>query len=254
MLIWDTGEYTVLPYRTSARYPETDESDSPEQSVVEDQRSDSEKLAQAFKQRKIRLRLNGTRLPKGYTIGLRLTQDNFKSTQPKKPSRRRRRPDPEAKKRRRETSSDTDASSSTVAADEVRRLASLAKTESPPKRKTGEDEKAIAVASDDEDEVIRLNNAYTGATNTIGSIHQRRWYLSLDRENSGFFSVSSKKGHKHWERRTNPRGQLEGFERFIVMGRDGERSLITGRLASEVLVDEDVQGYVPRGLWRPITE
>ena len=103
MLIWDTGEYEVLPYRAFTRHPETDESDVSEYDVPDTQRSDSEKLAHAFGQRKIRLRLHGTRLPSGYTISLRLTQDNFKSNQPKKPLRRRRRQNPDLRKQKMET-------------------------------------------------------------------------------------------------------------------------------------------------------
>ena len=38
------------------------------------------------------------------------------------------------------------------------------------------------------------------------------------------------------------------------MGREVERSVVTGRLASEILEDEGVEGYVPRGLWRPVVE
>ncbi len=37
-----------------------------------------------------------------------------------------------------------------------------------------------------ENELIRLTNAYPGTTNTLSSIHQRRWFLSIDRHNSGF--------------------------------------------------------------------
>lgn len=254
MLIWDTGEYEVLPYRAFTKHPETDESDVSEYDVPDAERSDSEKLAYAFSQRKIRLRLNGTRLPMGYTISLRLTQDNFKSSQPKKPLRRRRRQHPTLRKPKVETSSDTDASSSTVVADDVKHLASLVKTESPPKRGPDENEQAMAVASDDESETIRLNNAYTGATNTVGSIHQRRWFLSLDREKCGFVPAGDSKGHRRWVRKRNQDGAMDGFSRFIVMGRDGERSLVTGRLAADVLADEGVEGYVPRGLWHPITE
>ena len=254
MLIWDTGEYEVLPYRALTKNPETDESDVSEHDAPDAERSDSERLAHAFGQRKIRLLLNGSRLPRGYTISLRLTQDNFKSSQPKKPLRRRRRQKPHARKQQVETSSDTDASSSTVVTEDVKHLASLMKIESPPKRRPNEEEKAIAVASDDESETIRLNNAYTGATNTVGSIHQRRWFLSLDREKCGFVATGDGRGHRRWVRKRNADGGLEGFPRFIVMGRDGERSLVTGRLAADVLADEGVEGYVPRGLWHPITE
>lgn len=257
MLIWDTGEYSVLPYRAPNISPRTDDSDSSQPTEENVRLSESEKLAKAFGQRKVRLRLHGTRLPKGYTISLRLTQDNFKDVQPRRPSRRRRRTDPRRQKKQNvETTSDTDGSSSTIAGEGKNHLASLAKTASPPPKKSGDyGDKVIALASEDEDETIRLNNAYTGATNSIGSIHQRRWYLSLDRENSGFVPDGRRQdGPKRWVRRQGGDGEFKGFSKFIVMGRDHERSVVTGRLAKDVLKDEGVEGYVPRGLWRPVTE
>jgi hypothetical protein len=53
-----------------------------------------------------------------------------------------------------------------------------------------------------------------------------------------------------WVRRSND----EGFEPFFVLGADVERSIVTGRLSSDVFADEQVQGYVPRKSWRPIVE
>src|SRR6202000_2900753 len=37
-----------------------------------------------------------------------------------------------------------------------------------------------------EDVMMRRNNAYPGASNTINSVHQRKWFLSLDRAMCGF--------------------------------------------------------------------
>jgi len=113
---------------------------------------------------------------------------------------------------------------------------------------------AAALASDgeaaaDQDEQIRRNNAYPGATNTIGSIHQRQWFLSLDRVSSGFVREAGR-----WVRKTSDDGMLEGFETFFVRGRDVERSVVTGRLAEDVMADEGVKGYMGRKMWRPITE
>jgi hypothetical protein len=105
----------------------------------------------------------------------------------------------------------------------------------------------VANASEDEDEssTIRENNAYTGATNTIGSVHQRHWFISLDKVNSGF----RKKGGE-WV----PDGPGTGFEGFYVRGAEVERSIVTGRLCAEVMEDEGVEGFKGRGKWRPVLE
>ena len=108
-----------------------------------------------------------------------------------------------------------------------------------------------------EDEEVRLTNSYPGATNNIGSIHQRRWYLSMDRYASGFCPLRienrSQGGRRMWTRRKDGESVL-GFEPFYVMGRDLERSVVTGRTADEVMADEGVQGFVGRKGWRPVTE
>lgn len=51
MIIWDTGEYEVLPYQMESSMPETDdsrsvcsESDAP----IQERKSESEKLWEAF--------------------------------------------------------------------------------------------------------------------------------------------------------------------------------------------------------------
>ena len=45
-----------------------------------------------------------------------------------------------------------------------------------------------------------------------------------------------------------------GFEPFYVLGREVERSVISGRVAGEVLGDEGVKGFVGRRGWRGVTE
>lgn len=45
-----------------------------------------------------------------------------------------------------------------------------------------------------------------------------------------------------------------GFEPFYVRGPEVERSVVTGRLAREVLEDEGVEGFVRRRGWRPVLE
>lgn len=116
---------------------------------------------------------------------------------------------------------------------------------------------------DEADHQIRLSNAYPGATNDIGSVHQRRWFITLDRPNSGFrpeptgssggSGSGSGKKKKQWVRRPSADGQrLLGFEPFYVRGPEYERSVVTGRLGREVLHDEGVEGFVPRKGWRPV--
>jgi len=119
------------------------------------------------------------------------------------------------------------------------------KTPNPDKENHSNDDVDVDIA-------IQKNNAYPGSTNTIGSIHQRRWYLSLDRESSGFEPVErvNNRKKKTWVRK----GQEEflGFVPFYVRGPDVERSVVTGRLASDVLSDEGVQGFRRRKGWRPV--
>lgn len=118
-----------------------------------------------------------------------------------------------------------------------------------------EEQAANASEGEDEDETIRLNNAYPGATNTIGSIHQRHWFLTLDRVSSGFVKVGSGPDKGRWVPNTDARkGAAAGFETFFVQGREYERSIVTGRLAQDVMDDEGITMYMGRKMWRPITE
>ncbi|KAL9107926.1 MAG: hypothetical protein Q9227_007248 [Pyrenula ochraceoflavens] len=252
MLIWDTGEYNVLPYYEADTSVESDEDLSPKNIRLSawDGLTETRKLHHAFAQRKIRLRLNGTRLPQGYTVGMRLSKENNKTAQPLPPKNKRRRLDPKLHSKRPkievETSESEDEGKDVYSQQETLRLKSMHRTASPPPN-------AAAAASEDESEAIRKSNAYPGARNDIGSIHQRRWYLSMDRSRSGFL-FSRRNGDVSWIRKRAADGTMEGFEAFNVLGRDVERSVVTGRLAKDVLQDEGVQGYVPRGLWRPVTE
>jgi len=206
-------------------------------------------------QGKIRLRLHGTRLPKNYTISLRLSAKSYGSkTQPKAPARRQsRNASVKVKASEPQTSESEDSYPSLrqTARDTRSELQSLHRTATPP----GQESEPVTAPSDDETEAIRLMNAYTGATNDIGSIHQRTWYITLDRLNSGFVAQTDRKtGRKVWVRKRLANRTLDGFDRFLVLGRDRERSVVTGRLASEVLKDEGVVGYVGRAMWRPVTE
>lgn len=273
MLIWDTGEFEVLPHSEEENGDITagDSEDEPEQGRAKP--NAQERLRAAFQRRKIKLRLHGTKLPSGYTLALRLTQDNYRSEQPKKPSRRGRREAP-GMRRLPDSGGDSQESSTDDRHPPKRGLPSLSRLSSPPASPrtksdaTDEDtqaDAAAAVASDGEDEAIRANNAYTGATNDIGSIHQRKWFLSVDRAKSGFVKRIAKSAsgfvETTWTRRSAEGdlangvvGSATGFDRFVVGGRETERSVVTGRLAGEILADEGVVGFVPRGHWRAITE
>ncbi len=107
-------------------------------------------------------------------------------------------------------------------------------------------EEAAAVASDDdEDAAIRANNAYSGAHNSIGSIHQRNWFLTLDRRNSGFRKARGGPDEGRW---------VGNWSAFFVRGRDHERSIVTGRSADQVMEDANVARFIGRKMWRAILE
>ncbi len=126
-----------------------------------------------------------------------------------------------------------------------------------------------------EDEQIRLTNAYPGAKNTIGSVHQRQWFITLDRVSSGFIrqrtplDAGGGGGGTEWIQKTRSvtsssrqdaadhvysSSRPTGFDPFFVLGPDIERSVVTGRTAGEVMEDEGVNGWVSRKGWRPVLE
>lgn len=234
LLIWDTGEYSILPWKKDATQTDDESTDCSNGQPINAQTSHSEnaKLIEAFQTRHIRLRLHGTRLPKDYTILLRLPLANDCTAQPRAPvSHRRRKPwKPAAPSSAATTSSESDRAA-----------------------EPDDDAAALTAASDSaaEAEEMRRTNAHAGAANTIGSVHQRRWYASLDRRSSGFALEGGS-----WVRRGARSGGDErgGFEPFFVTGVEHERSVVTGRLSAEVLADEGVVGFRPRGRWAPILE
>jgi hypothetical protein len=203
---------------------------------------ENEKLIQAFQSRYIRLRLHGTRLPRGYTVTLRLPRQNDRTKQPRAPAFKCRRTDPaKMALKTRKAPSSTDSGSDADAISPImlspkrqhrrkRHHDDQAQLESNEQKTNDATTAAAASEEENEDATIRANNAYTGATNSIGSIHQRNWYMSLDRANSGFV----KRGGR-W-----------------VRGGGDEDGNGTGRLSGEVLKDEGVEGFVGRGLWRGI--
>ncbi|KAI5268193.1 hypothetical protein E4T47_07815 [Aureobasidium subglaciale] len=231
LLIWDTGEYEVLPYQVAEKGPETDDDASDVEAEVEQdaQKTDSERLFEAFQNRHIKLRLHGAKLPKSYTISMRLPSAN--NVQSKKPKRKRRRRDPLPQAVEEVADSDNDQ----------------VNVQDLEKQST---EQAADDSDDNEDATIRINNAYTGSENTIGSTHQRQWFLTLDKLNSGFIKASSGSERGRWV----SQDEESGWKPFFVQGRDIEQSVITGRTAAQVMQDEGVQGYVDRKTWRPILE
>lgn len=104
---------------------------------------------------------------------------------------------------------------------------------------------AANASEDEEDTAMRMNNAYTGASNTIGSVHQRHWFISLDRPKSGFRKARSGPDSGRW---------VGDWEPFYVRGRDHEHSIVTGRNADDIMADEGVKSFVGRKMWRPIME
>jgi hypothetical protein len=238
LLIWDTGMYEVLPRKKEGRSrkgmpsPQTtdDEGDGSESDneasrnfrETRREKHENEKLIAAFQSRYIRLRLHGTRLPENYTIIMRLPANEII----KRPNARRK---SMQKSRARQVAVNSDSEMEAEAEAQVK--------EEEPEEDLDTDT--------DEDTQTRATNAYPGSTNDIGSIHQRHWFLQLDRQNSGFVLDDSGGGKGKWVRGANN----SGFDPFLVRGRDYERSVVTGRLAREVESDEGVEGFVGRAGW-----
>lgn len=160
---------------------------------------------------------------------------NDQTGQPERPKRKRRRIAPQSASHQAIlTSSDTEK-------EDIHPAAEGREDES-----SGRQDIDVNLASDsDEDALIHESNAYPGATNTIGSIHQRKWFVALDRRNSGF--------RKSWSK--GDRGRWRGsWEPFFVYGRDHERSVVTGRNADNIMEDGHVEKFVGRKQWRAILE
>ncbi|KAK7413240.1 hypothetical protein QQX98_007899 [Neonectria punicea] len=268
LLIWDTGTYTVLP-RKSKHAPSSDPS-SPTSSSPSSLGYDSTNpvhpsnpqtlLHAAFQNRKIRLRLHGARLPDPYVLNLRLTKSEDavgrgRSTQTPRTRRRRRTqggvPEPQP-----ETSDDEDGGNEVT--NDAEDVLSSTQRAGPAEQLSAMERETREI----EDEHVRRTNAYPGAENTIGSVHQRRWYLSLDRRACGFTKRGTK-GHSQWEL-DQGQGIIHDDEEtagvgsdclpfpFYVRGTDHERSVVTGRRGVDILRDEDVRNFVPRKGWIPV--
>lgn len=235
LLVWDTGEYEILDRKMKKAGPETDEEESEQDENGGDGQTttpENEKLIQAFQTKYIRLRLRGHILPDQYTITLRLPSTNSGPyNQPKAPPRKR---------RRKAISTVIPSSPSTTDSEDAITV-------------TGdqEDNSAVADASDDEAEMdnIRSTNAYPGAKNSIGSVHQRHWFVSLDKTNSGLVKGKSGVVEGMWVAAPG-----KSFKPFFIQGAEVEKSIITGRTSEEVMIDEGVEGFVARKRWRPVMD
>ncbi|KAI1815539.1 hypothetical protein GGS20DRAFT_327086 [Poronia punctata] len=250
LIIWDTGTYTILPPPPPLPRKEDSQGEEEEENSP---LTEQEKLHRAFTNRKIRLRLHGSRLPSPYVLNLRLTRQEDAAGRARVPSKRRQR-----RRRRggqgapRVRDLETDDEEEEEEEDIVR---------APAETETGRETETLSAMERElrelEDEKVRQTNAYPGATNSIGSVYQRRWYLSLDREMCGFVK-RRREGRVVWERTGSSNNPQEPGERldypFYVRGVEFERSVVTGRLGSEVLRDEGVVGYIRRKGWQAITK
>jgi hypothetical protein len=234
LMIWDTGTYSILPRKKgkhdmpSPQTTDNDETEDDEATHAESEAADQEcqenlKLIAGFKTRYIRLRLHGTRLPKDYAVILRLPPDEIT----KRPIARR--------NGQRKQSQRNSATRTPITSDDEASLVGTTGHEATADQDLDTDTEA--------DDQTRATNAYPGSSNDVGSIHQRRWFLQLDRKNSGFRFEASGDGRGRW---------TGGFKPFFVRGRGHERSVVTGRLAREVESDEGVEGFVGRGGWTGI--
>ncbi|KAI5865868.1 DNA polymerase ligase-domain-containing protein [Durotheca rogersii] len=230
LLIWDTGTYAVLP---PPRAPSSSSSSSCSSSPAQadaPRPTEQENLARAFRARRIRLQLRGARLPRPYVLSLRLAPGSDAAAPDRGRQRRRRRPG--------------------------------ARPPAPAPAPSTSDSDSGASDGDAE---VRRTNVYPGAANTIGSVHGRRWLLSLDCAGSGF--VRARRGGRAvWERAGDGDGDDGGGNDgegagagrltfpFRLRGVEVERSVVTGRLAADVLRDEGVVGYVGRRGWRPVLD
>ena len=273
LLIYDTGTYTILPRRSKHAVAEDPSSplESQASSSPSSHKSQQQLLHEAFQNRKIRLRLHGAKLPDPYIVNLRVTKKEDIAARAKntsshnlrrKPQRRNKKMAPA--KEQQETTDEEDTDEERLKGDQVEDDAHIIppSQEPPPDKELSAVEKEI---QEIEDTLVRTTNAYPGATNSIGSVHQRKWYLSLDRAACGFVERKRRSSKKRWEySQEEDEGvdndkrpeQLERGERlhwpFYVGGPEYETSIVTGRKSEHVLRDEGVVGFVPRKGWAPV--
>lgn len=252
-MIWDTGTYTILP-RQSKHAPAHDPS-SPQHSPQSPSSSATNQqslLHAAFQNRKIKLQLHGSKLPDPYVIYLRLTKSEdaagrAKSARTDRPRKRRRRGRTTAATAP-ETSSSSAESDEEEQGDADADVVPAGGEQIDTNANVSADDRELRELENDE---IRRTNAYPGAENTIGSIHQRKWYLSLDRPACGFVE-RRRDGRTVWEQPEPSKDAIRLSYPFYVRGRDYERSLLTGRLGQDILSDEGVVDFTPRMGWKPV--
>ncbi|KAL7943260.1 DNA polymerase ligase domain-containing protein [Trichoderma barbatum] len=268
LLIWDTGTYSILPRPSKHQpAPSHDPSSPPASHLSSPSPSPSSPqtaqslLHAAFQNRKIRLRLHGAKLPDPYVINLRLTKSEdaagrSRGLQTRRAAGRRRGRTTRVQPQERETSPSSASSSNNDACDDDNDL-----DKEGPIDKAHTEAPDAASLNEQQDAQVRLTNAYHGASNTIGSIHQRRWYLSLDRRACGF-TEKRRRGRSLWEpppateSPSTADDPLSSQPRlsfpFYVRGPQFEQSVVTGRRGEDVLRDEGVTTFVPRKGWTPV--
>ncbi|KAJ6442908.1 Protein STB2 [Purpureocillium lavendulum] len=291
LLIWDTGTYSVLP-RRSKHAPREDPSlqqHSPERSTSPGATPATQQalLEQAFHNRKIRLRLHGSKLPDPYVLNLRLTKSEdasgrAKSLRTPRSRRRGRTKDTTPQRRQKQQQQQPETSDSEEGNDKDDTAAVEAGPDGgdddahvvPPREEADPAADVSALERELrelEDEQVRRSNAYPGAHNSIGSVHQRKWYLSLDRRACGFIE-RRRDGKTVWQRdeaaSTSDDGEATGkvddaemesecqpgrlsFP-FYVRGPEYERSVVTGRRGEDILRDEGVTNFIPRKGWTAV--
>lgn len=249
LLIWDTGTYAILP-RRSKYAPKIDPSSQSTQSS-QSPRTQQELLQEAFHNRKIRIQLRGAKLPETYVLNIRLTKKEDAEGRAKTRGPRRRK---KVTKTDPETSSDSNDDQSDDEPDIVPKGKEVGSSDVSPVDKE---------LQELEDAEVRRTNAYPGASNTIGSIHQRRWYLSLDRRACGFVE-RRESGKIVWELpsaelASKPPQQdkkVDGMQRlnypFYVKGVEHERSVVTAQTGEDIMRDEGVNRFVRRKGWMPV--
>lgn len=218
------------------------------------------------------MRLHGSKLPDPYVLNLRLTKmedADGRAKSIKKPKIRRRRgggaggrykrPEPETS-----SSEAEQLISERDGYDDEPNIVPRGEEADPDKDMSATEKELREL----EDEEVRRTNAYPSALNTIGSIHQRRWYLSLERPECGFVETR-RQGRSVWDRKRGDAAsaasseleptqhvQGEGAQPlsypFYVRGVEHERSVVTGRTAEDIMRDEGVRGFIRRKGWMPV--
>lgn len=263
LIVWDTGTYEILPYESAGRRQQQ-QSDSESEDASQDDttaaaaaadsiptreetnngridvQTQQQKMHAAFSARKMCLRLNGARLPRPYVVKMWLTREEELRGKEREQGRGRQTEKEVKRKRRRHTERETSSSSSSgpstsgVSEDnDAQQRVDSSRGEAAQTRKRHHHTTAAAAETR-----TRCGNTYPGAENTVGSVHQRRWFVALDHRAR---QDGDGEGDGDCGRLKYP---------FEVRGPMHERSVLTGRLGGDVLSDEGVVGFVGRKGWR----